>query len=413
MIKNKLYFWAILLMVSACATEGNVDPVFERQFVKYYGTEGDQSGADLLVNDDGTMVLLGNSLSLSGAATAFLMKVDPKGGLIWRRQVGTAGENAVDVELIRSGSYAGELVVALNSGPETSSKIRLVRVRQAGPSIDSLLIGHYQTQVIKSITSLVSRDAYVITGYADQNYMPEPEPINSTNDKSDILAYEVPGDFTSPLIRLVTKGGEQDGAGIRIHERMRGTDGELILFGYSDRPNLQNTFRFNFYYDRIIDGTAVGSIVGSETEEEVLSCVIKTPPQNGEGYLMVGTSRTGASSPSDIYLVKYNNSFVYKSLDSKISIGVSATAVSADNAPDGYYILANGMASGQLNDIILIKLSPNGDQQWIRSFGAIDAEDTGAAVAGLPDGRIAVVGTIQLQTRKKLALIVLNGNGEI
>ena len=40
-----------------------------------------------------------------------------------------------------------------------------------------------------------------------------------------------------------------------------------------------------------------------------------------------------------------------------------------------------------------------------------EGDDTAGGVESLPDGRIAVVGTIQLETQRKMALIVTNPNG--
>ena len=41
-------FILTLLALAACDTSNNVDPVFERYFITYYGTEGDQEGVDML-----------------------------------------------------------------------------------------------------------------------------------------------------------------------------------------------------------------------------------------------------------------------------------------------------------------------------------------------------------------------------
>ena len=48
---------------------------------------------------------------------------------------------------------------------------------------------------------------------------------------------------------------------------------------------------------------------------------------------------------------------------------------------------------------------------WSASFGSLEGDDTAGGVESLPDGRIAVVGTIQLETQRKMALIVTNPNG--
>src|SRR5687767_13713263 len=82
-------FFAFLLFAYAgCDTAGNVDPVFKETFIRYYGTEGDQYASDLMVNEDGTMIILANSLSLSGERKAFVIKVNAEGDVIWQTDVG-------------------------------------------------------------------------------------------------------------------------------------------------------------------------------------------------------------------------------------------------------------------------------------------------------------------------------------
>jgi hypothetical protein len=85
--------------------------------------------------------------------------------------------------------------------------------------------------------------------------------------------------------------------------------------------------------------------------------------------------------------------------------------VSAHDAASGYYLLSNEQAEGAFRDISLVKVSRFGDFEWSRNFGTREGDDTAAAVAVLPDGRIAIVATMELQTKRKVALIMVNGNG--
>jgi hypothetical protein len=62
-------FISALIAVCSCDTEGNVDPVYQNNFIKYYGEDGNQEGVDLLVNTDGTLILLGNSSSQTNPVT--------------------------------------------------------------------------------------------------------------------------------------------------------------------------------------------------------------------------------------------------------------------------------------------------------------------------------------------------------
>lgn len=407
---NNFLLGIVLLVLASCDTSNSVDPVFREQFIKYYGTDGDQSGVDLLVNDDGTMILLGNSISSTGVLTTFVMKVDRVGELVWQRQVGGVSEQGVDIEFIRNGSHAGSIMVASNIGPEETSVIRLVRINQSGVSIDSTTINTNVKQVVRSVTSLQNTPGFVITGYADRSYMTEPDPVE-LNDNADILAYILTDDLTIAPKKLLSKGGETAGSGIRVFEMPRSSRGELLFFGYSNRP-LQVEFKNNFYYDIVIEETPIGYLAGTEEDEEILSCVISTPPHLGEGFLMTGTSVT-AEGASDLYIVKVNSTFNYKSIDKKISLGNRVVCVGAGNAADGHYVLLNSQESPTINNITLVKLEVDGTQQWLRTFGTRDADDTGGAVTSLPDGRIAIIGTMQLQTRKKVALILTNSNGDL
>lgn len=411
-----IWIAALLFFLAGCDTARHVDPVFRDYFIKYYGTEGDQSGADLLVNDDGTMLLLGNSVSSSGSNTAFIVKVDEMGNVIWQRQIGAQNETAADVELIKNGPHRGNLIIATNVGPEATSRIRLLRLTQDGAAIDSAIVPLHVNgvkQCVKSITSLELNEGYVISGYADKTLTNDKAPITDATDQADILAFKL--DETLTEVEMVsTKAGEHVGSGIKVFE-LAGDPERFAVFGYSDKPYEKN-YIFNFTYEVTESGISSGivGVAGTETEEQVLAMVIRTPPSVGEGFLLAGTSRSPGSPSGDIYLVKYNTSFDVKSLDQVLPLNRSLDCVAADNGPSAsFYILANEMSQGELKDITLVKVGYDGVSHWIRSFGTREGDDTGVAVTSLPDGRIAIVGTMELQTKKKLALILLNNNGNL
>jgi hypothetical protein len=397
----------------ACDTAQNVEPRYRSFYAKFYGGEGDQSAADVHVNQDGTMMLLGNSLQPSGITTSFLVKVDPLGEVIWERQVGGDNEVAVDIELITRGPYLGGYIIAANAADGTNSRIRLIRINTSGTGIDSVLVDlHSQEgkQRVKSITCLNEGDGYVVTGEADRTLTTESTPGFETTDERDILAFR----FDDSLIltdTLVSKGGERNGSGVKIFELGSGNP-QLVLFSYTDRPYLTGTFNYNFSYDLLINGVPVGSIVGDETQEETLADVIKTPFVVGEGFLLAGTSVKKSNGSGDLYLVKINSTLEHKSLDKKLLLDRNLECVAAGNAPGGYYILSNEHFDGGHKNIVLIKTGFDGVVEWTKSFGSAGTENSAAAISVLPDGRIALVGTMELKTRKKLALIVVNSTGD-
>jgi hypothetical protein len=404
----------IFFVVGACDTANNVEPVFETAYIRYFGTEGDQFAADILAGGEGSLFLLGNNTSLSGSRTAFLVRTDFEGNVIWERQIGGEGEIAVDVERIVTGPLAGNLVVVLNVGPESSSRIRVLRLSENGDGIDSTLLPLHQfggfKQIAKSITPLTQMDGYIVTGYADNKLIKETAPVTDDTDVSDILAFRL--DNTLALVdTVVTKGGERNGAAVKAFELDGDYAGKLALFSYTDRPNQTNAFGYNFSCDVVTSGIPVGKLLGTEDQQEVLSSVVRVPSSNGGGFLMGGTSVRNGDGLGDLYLVRYDDGLQYKALDKTLPLGRNLQCIDVENSPAGFLVLSNEMSTGEFKDIVLMKVMNDGAVEWSRSFGTREGDDVAAAVTTLPDGRIAVAATMELQTKRKLALIVLNSDG--
>ena len=55
MRRISLLYILVWVIVCACDTAGNVDPVFQDFFIKYYGEDGNQEAVDMLVNADGSI----------------------------------------------------------------------------------------------------------------------------------------------------------------------------------------------------------------------------------------------------------------------------------------------------------------------------------------------------------------------
>src|ERR1044072_8507661 len=93
----------------ACDTASNVEPMYEEYFTKYYGEDGEQQGVDIVLNNDGSMVLLGNSLSQEDPISPFIVKTDAIGNVLWQREFKTDDEIAVDIEPINGGNQLAVL----------------------------------------------------------------------------------------------------------------------------------------------------------------------------------------------------------------------------------------------------------------------------------------------------------------
>jgi hypothetical protein len=403
---------ALIFVLVSCDTASNVEPVFNDYFTKYYGEDGEQTGVDLVRNADGSIVLLGNSFSQSDPISPFIVKTDALGNVMWQQEFTTADETAVDISLINGGAA----LAVLTNVQKTTSNIRLYIIGQDGSLADSLTLINSKNQIGKSVAQS-SDNGFLITGYKDPN--PDRNPDLPPPDHADILLLKV-DNALSEVSDLSPGGGEHLGSGTNAFEIEINSLIYYLVFGSSDRPRKEMTV-YQMCFQLIAsntDGVPTGLHEFSEnepSEEQIASSALKIPPALGDGYLVVGT--TTSTNTSDLYLTRFsrplNPNAATKSLDRKIPlVGKRIEGIAAANAsPDGYFIIANEVRENNKRDIFLLRVERDGAVAWTTSFGSLDGEDIAGGIEALPDGRIALVGTIQLETQRKMALIVTNGNG--
>ncbi|HTE28844.1 MAG TPA: hypothetical protein VK666_00610 [Chryseolinea sp.] len=413
MRQTSLLLLVITLLPFSCDTEQNVPPVFETYFTKYYGEDGNQVGVDLLVNNDGSMILLGNSSSQTNPVTIpFIVKIDPEGLVLWQRELGELNEEAVDVEVDGNNN----LIIVSNVGTEDNSRIRIFRLNQDGRGLDSVLINSSVKQVARSVTP-VSDGSFLISGYAGPTFVADNE---LTNDQADLLIYRVDENLDPDSLEpLVKQGGEHVGKIVKVFQSKQAGPIKYLACGDSDRPfdegeNYRESFEVilrNKFGDP--DGLRAGG-TGDESQYQRASTAIETPGFMQERYLMVGSSFTQNNS-SNIFIAQYSIEDENLSVRFSTSIplggrmeGISAAPI----APDGYLILANEFRDNAKRDIILVKVADDGNLIGSTSFGSVEGDDSAGAVRVLADGRVAVFGTIELETQRKMVLIVLSPDGK-
>ena len=403
----------LITLLLSCDTASNVEPIYEEYFTKYYGEDGEQQGVDIVRNGDGSMILLGNSLSQTDPISPFIVKTDAVGNVLWQQEFKTDNETAVDVELINGGNQ----LAVLTNVERATTNICLYILGQDGGLIDSLYISDPKNQIGKSVTQS-SDGGFLISGYKD------PDPTRNSNlpspelDQADILLLKLDNSLTVKK-DLSPGGGEYVGSGTKAFEINLDNSIYYLVFGYSDRPRpfsdeYQQCFQLLAATPSSVFSGMQEVSEGAKDEEQEASAVLKIPPALGDGYLMIGKTSTAGSS--DLYLTRFNKPVnpnkATKSLDTKIPLGRRIEGISGANAsPDGYFIVANEIRENNKKDIFLMRVERDGAVSWSASFGSLEGDDTAGGVESLPDGRIAVVGTIQLETQRKIALIVTNPNG--
>lgn len=398
---------SLLVFLAACDTAGNVDPVFQTYFVKYYGEDGNQEGVDMLVNPDGSMILLANSTPSENYTTAYIVKVDPAGNVMWQRELGEGNERAVDVEP----DSQGNLIIVSNIGINNESRVRIFKIGQDGRGIDSLIVPSNEKQVAKSVMH-TSNNNYLIAGYSAADPTRNPRLLIPPPDDADIIVLQI-----DPLLDvsriLLRQGGEHVGSAVKTFETIINDSTKYVVCGDSDRPVDAITYKRALEVISINTSGVQGlrRVSGPLNEIQIAATAIETPGSVGEGYLMVGTSYAGAQSK--LYLTQYNKTFETKRIDKTLLDNIRLEGVSAAASDPGYfYILANEVLDNTNRNIYLVKLEGDGSVIGGTSFGTLEGDDTAGAVQVLPDGRIAVLGTMELETQKKMVLITLSQDGK-
>lgn len=401
---------ALLAFVMSCDINDLVDPSYRDYFIKYYGGDGNQEGKDLVVNGDGTMIILGTSTTIVGSKRMYVAKVDSEGEILWQRNLGSSSNDEVaqDIEAIGAGADAGNFVVLSNvtRNLEDSLDIRVTVISPDGDSLKSVLINLYESQEAKSITPLSDGSYYVCGKVINSDTLNVELPLF---DLEDVLIFKVSENLVaSDFFRI---GGSSVGSGIKIFE-----SGAVFSYaGYSDEltggePGVASDFENNYFFRQFTTNPNLvpSAYVGLPTQHETLMSVAKSPSGN---YLAVGTQTSLTGGSKKLYAGMINNSFVPIS---EVDIEDDAEGVGATATADGQFLVVGNKIGGAGNrNIWLAKVNVLLDVTAPPlSFGGPNNDDSASAVAELPNGDIVILGTMNLVNQNKIALIKLRSNGQ-
>jgi hypothetical protein len=416
-MRSQLKYSLIALMVCflwvSCDTESTVDPVYKDSFIKYYGEDGDQEGKDLVVNNDGTIIILGTSTSPGGSRRMYLAKTDAEGTIIWERKLGeiSRDEIAQDIEPIIAGPDAGNYIVmsSVVKSIADSLAIRLTIVSPDGDSLKSELINRYESQSGRSITPLSDGSYFISGNVLNADTLNVDLPIF---DIEDVLVIRVPSSLVpNPVADYFRIGLSSLGAGVKIFE---GTSPDFYYAGYSDEligsESVATDYELNFVFRKFTtDPSSVSSVYAGDPgieDNEVMSSIAKSG--SGLSYLAVGT-RTDGSGNRTIVASTANVNFTAANSMQNLLIGAEGISVSASGATS-FLVVGNKINPGG-RDIWLSKVDITLNSIFAVTFGGSNNDDTASAVAELPNGDIVVLGTMELTNQKKIALIKLKSNG--
>jgi hypothetical protein len=412
-LNNTLLLFFVLIGLITCDTDSNTPADFRNYFIKYYGASGNQQGVDIVVNADGTMLLLGNSQEFEDDSHFFVVKIDSIGQILWENSYGLrngSNEFAVDIEPTIDGNY---VIAAQKQISATDVDVLLTKippdVSSGNPEFgEGGFIGKLDS--VKSITPL-SDGSYLMTGST-----------NKTKVDAEIEAFVFKCDADlnfENVIWIDTYGSGIINQGIKIFEN---TPQEYSLFLTSNQELLAGN-DYNFLYIPLNKDAASlkGTILPSDfadSNNERLSSVASIPSTNG--FAMLGTSES--ASNKTVYTLITGSTPDPSNIINSGSEKLNLSANSIENYTGksiysskfgGFFVLADRevtIGNSLIKTIVLIRLDAQGRVLWSNNFGSVFSTK-GTALAELPNGKVVIVGTATLDNQEKIILIKVNLEG--
>lgn len=422
---NRYWRWVccglLIMWVTACDTERNVEDPDLSYFIKYYGADGNQRAVDMQVLSDGSMLLVGNSAVSDFDNNVYLLRVDAEGNVMWEKKIEEDVMYARDLEPTADGNFVVLADFRVDIGQQ--SDLSLIKISPDGEVLDSYDFGTVANDFSRTVT-LLDDGGFMVSGTTEltstYNLASSPDP-----DLGDIVNYRLDANLDpDPQWGPVSHGfGAHLDVAVRAVERTGG----FYIFGYTNSKitgDLNPSERLGlFYFARDPSGSLgevfyPGNVVTSNDTE--IRFVSPVAPQLGTGYIVVGTSQNQIGI-SEIFFARMQASLNFGASDAPlyitIPLGRSIRGVAACSAVvggAGYLVLGNEVRTTGARNMWLSKIDQSGRIIWSSTFGAEAEDDVGAAVAELPDGKIVVFGTVELaDNQTKLALIKVNATGQL
>src|SRR5690349_13756413 len=108
----------VMLALQACDSSGEFDSPDKDYFLKYYGSSrGNQRAVDMVVNPDGSIVILGESES-AGQRQIYFLRVDAMGRVVSEKYFSGPTEVVKDIEPLGNDMYLILADTLSGTGPD-------------------------------------------------------------------------------------------------------------------------------------------------------------------------------------------------------------------------------------------------------------------------------------------------------
>lgn len=405
----------IAVIVFSCDTASNVEPLYKDYYIRTFGTDGEQTGVDLVVNDDNTITILGTTKLPTGGQKIYFIKITPQGKILTEKIIGSSNvEVAQDIESLSD----GYIILSNIQSPSTrfgfKNEIKLTKLNFEGDEVMSVVYNSLDDQFGNSVT-VTSDGRYFVIGNTRDTDLELNSQLVDISDIEDTLIIEFDALTMTPT-NTTRIGSSSIGMGIKIFENENST---FTYGGYSDELREGDSYNSNLIFRSFVNqpDKIETLIVGDNIANERMSAFIKIANNNFYG---IGTEYT-ASGGSRIFVTNVLNG---NTLESKAPIKIFSTTfgnsriegidgcLSAKNG--SLIIVANEFSSiDDKSSIRVFNLNPfDGLEKWSIAIGTSGYDNKVAAVTTLQDGSILILGTVNLINQNKIALIKVNESGE-
>lgn len=414
---RKIFVLIVVLGIfCSCDTPKELQRNETDYFLKFYGIDGNQTGVDFVVYDDGTFVLVGNSQeSATSDWQIYVVKINQKGEVLWQNTYGSNARNeeAIDIELLKN----GELIIAGNSKPKNvtaQSDVYLLKLNQDGGFVDSLRqetrTSYENVSSVTEVTTASDSSELIVAGSisgtsgnaqdTDAMHMrfKIDKNLNKLKRVSELEWKTRPtfSTFGLPGVESATKVVQYD-------------NNTFYVFGSSNQLG-----KFDFWYYALSNKANApinSTLIGKSDQDEVLTSVTLSKDQTS--VVLVGTRQGSivtvllrfpllSISPSTTTDIKLGEGQVGQYSQPRLAIGQS-----------GYWVAAQKASA-----IVVARTNVDGNSVFgERLFGESLLSQSGA-VAELPDGRVVTIGTMALggegtNNQQKMVFMKLNPSGRL
>ena len=294
----------------SCDNSVTIQPTDETHFVKYYGAGGSQFAADMVVDNDGFVILANSDLDEDNRQL-YLLKTDEFGNELWSNTFGDVErEEAKSIDMTGSGGYVIAANIDDGSG---STDIKVWIVDQMGIPVDSAIFGVPGISETVEKVSTALDGGYIITGSTDES-------INGRMS-SILILRTLPGTLTQLTENEWTTihGEGTISSGASIFE----FNNEFFTLGTTNSSNPQaggiEGLKFLFF-PLNNTGTPGNNTFYGEDDDQIDEKLLKTDG----GFVLLGNTLNAGNS--DIYIQKVSNGLAKQATNSAIKVRETGNA---------------------------------------------------------------------------------------